>query len=267
MAFWGHTFIFDGVACSDFGLMVYDFGSNGQSDVVYQGGAVIEDRLQSRYDSLMYGLEHNQALEYTLVFGANPAALDVRDSIDRYEVEAITAWLTGHQQRKWLTIVQDDMESYRYKCVITDLQLITYGNMPWAFSCKVSCDSPFAYTFPEVYRYDVNGEKTIRFFNRSSRNGYFCPELTIQMRGGTTDISIQNDSDNGRTFAFTGMPGGNEKLYIDNHNRVIESSTGTNFYKYFNMKFLRLVRGDNVLKIKGNAQIELTCEFPVSIGG
>lgn len=32
MAFWGDEFIFDGIPCSQFGLMVYHFGSNGQED-------------------------------------------------------------------------------------------------------------------------------------------------------------------------------------------------------------------------------------------
>ena len=30
MAFWGTEFIFDDIPCSEFGLMVYHFGSNGQ---------------------------------------------------------------------------------------------------------------------------------------------------------------------------------------------------------------------------------------------
>ena len=83
MAFWGNTFIFDGIACSDFGLMVYHFGAQGQDDVMFQGGSVIEDRLQGRYDALTYGLLQNQALQYTLVFGANMESIDERQSIDR----------------------------------------------------------------------------------------------------------------------------------------------------------------------------------------
>ena len=71
-------------------------------------------------------------------------SIDARQSLDRYEVEAIATWLTGHNTRKWLTIVQADMETFRYKCFISELRLITDGDYPWAFSCKVSCDSPFA---------------------------------------------------------------------------------------------------------------------------
>lgn len=266
MAFWGNTFIFDDVACTEFGLMVYDFNSNSQDDVEFQAGNVIEDRILRRYDSFMYGLDQNQSLEYTLVFGANMYALDNNKSLDRYEVEAIASWLTGHQERKWLTIMQDDTESYRYKCVISNLKLITYGSMPWAFSCRVTCDSPFAYTFPEEFEYTISGSTTINFFNRSTYNGYFRPKVEITMSGG--DVEIENISDKNRIFKFSDVPAGDTiTIFLDNQNQIITSDIGLNLYPYFNMNFMRLVRGDNILKITGDCTIRFICEFPVTIGG
>ncbi len=267
MAFWGTEFIFDDIPCSEFGLMVYHFGSNGQGDVSFRNGEIIEDRIPGRYDALTYGLVQNQSLEYTLVFGANMESLDANANLDRFEVEAIAAWLTGHCTRKWLVIVQDDMEPFRYKCTISELKLITYGDMPWAFSCKVSCDSPFAYTLPDAYTYAVNGQSQVRLFNRSSYNGLYRPKMEITMYGGDS-VSIQNLSDNNRTFQFKGLPGGRSLIiYVDNKNQVITNSLDLNLYPYFNMKFMRLVKGDNLLKITGNAEVKFICEFPVNIGG
>lgn len=267
MAFWGTEFIFDGIPCSEYGLMVYHFGSNGQDDVSFQNGEIVEDRIPGRYDALTYGLVQNQSLEYTLVFGANMESMDANESIDRYEVETIAAWLTGYKTRKWLTIIQDDMESFRYRCFISELKLITYGDMPWAFSCKVSCDSPFAYSLPEEYSYTVNGEEEVILFNRSSFNGFYRPKLEIAIHSGSS-VSIQNLSDGNRTFQFTSLPGGKSLvIYIDNKNQVITDNMDLNLYPYFNMKFMRLVRGDNILKIKGNATVKFICEFPVNIGG
>lgn len=267
MAFWGTEFIFDGVPCSEFGLMVYHFGSNGQEDVSFQNGEIVEDRIPGRYDALTYGLVQNQSLEYTLVFGANMESIDANENIDRYEVETIAAWLTGYNSRKWLTIIQDDMESFRYKCFISELRLITYGDMPWAFSCRVSCDSPFAYSLPEEYSYTVNGEEQFILFNRSSFNGFYRPKLEIATHGGNS-VSIQNLSDGNRTFQFTSLPGSNSlEIYVDNKNQVITNNMDLNLYPYFNMKFMRLVHGDNILKISGNATVKFICEFPVNIGG
>lgn len=267
MAFWGTEFIFDGIPCSEHGLMVYHFGTEGQEDVSFKGGRIVEDRIPARYDSFTYGLTHDEPLEYTLVFGANMESIDADSSLDRYDVEAIAAWLTGHQTRKWLMICQNDMEPFRYKCYISELRLITHGDMPWAFSCKVSCDSPFAYSMPTVIACTVNGEKLIRLFNRSSYNGYYMPKMEISIHGGDS-VCIQNLSDNGRILEFTGLPGENSlAIYIDNNNQVITNNLDLNLYPCFNMKFFRLVRGDNLLKITGNAEVKFICEFPVSIGG
>ncbi len=267
MAFWGAEFIFDGVPCSEFGLMVYHFGSNEQDDVSFQNGEIQEDRIPGRYDALTYGLVQNQPLQYTLVFGANMESLDAGASLDRFEVEAVAAWLTGHNKRKWLIINQEDMEPFRYKCFVSELKLITYGDMPWAFSCSVSCDSSFAYTLPDEYTYEVTDKSQVRLFNRSSYNGYYRPKMEISIYGGG-NITIKNLSDNNRTFRFKDLPGGKSlKVYIDNKNQVITSNMDLNLYPYFNMKFMRLVRGDNILEITGNAEVKFICEFPVNIGG
>lgn len=267
MAFWGDEFIFDGVPCSQFGLMVYHFGSNQQDDVSFQNGSIVEDRIPSRYDALTYGLVQNQPLEYTLVFGANMESIDSRSCLDRYEVEAIASWLTGHKSRKWLTIVQADMETFRYKCLISDLKLITDGDYPWAFSCTVSCDSPFAYTFEEKYEYRVNGSKQLRFWNRSSYNGFYRPTLEIELHSGS-DVSIQNDTDDGRLFEFKGLPNaGTLIITVDNKNQIIRNNMDLNLYPYFNMHFLRLYRGDNYLNITGDVTVRFICEFPTNIGG
>lgn len=85
---------------------------------------------------------------------------------------------------------------------------------------------------------------------------------------GGGGISIQNLSDNNRTFQFKELPGGNSlTIYVDNKNQVITDSMDLNLYPYFNMKFMRLVKGDNLLKITGNAEVKFICEFPVNIGG
>ena len=98
-------------------------------------------------------------------------------------------------------------------------------------------------------------------------NGYYRPNMVISIPGGNS-ISIENLSDGGRTFSFSKLPGSSSlEIYIDNKNQVITNNMDLNLYPYFNMKFMRLVRGDNMLKIKGKATIKFVCEFPVNIGG
>lgn len=267
MAFWGTEFIFNGISCREYGMMVYSFDNNRQDDTNFQAGEIVEDRIPGRYDSLTYGLVQNQPLEYTLVFGVSVGSPQIREGIDRYDVEAISSWLTGHNTRKKLMIIQEDMEPFWYKCFISELKLISYGNIPRAFSCKVSCDSPFAYTLPIKKTFSVQDSKIVKMFNRSSYNGYYKPKMEVTIFGGN-NLTIENLSDNGRVFQFSNLlDSGSLVITIDNQNQIITNNMGLNLYPNFNMKFMRLVRGDNKLKITGNANVTFICEFPVSIGG
>lgn len=269
MAFYGCEFLFDGKSCKEFGLMMYDIGSNSQRDVIFpSGGTIHEERVAGRYSSLFYGIEQNEALTFTLIFGANHHSIDAHSHLDRWDIESIAAWLTGHSTLRWLEIVQPDMETVRYKCIISELQTISYGNEPWAFSCTVTCNSPFGYTYP--YRYSLSGTSTIHLHNISTYNGYYKPKvvLTLPQGTGSKSVALVNQSDGGREFAFTALPSSVRTIEIDNENQIIVDVTGgLNLYRYFNFKFFRLVRGDNLLTLTGNCNAEIICEFPVNIGG
>ena len=54
---------------------------------------------------------------------------------------------------------------------------------------------------------------------------------------------------------------------MDNENGVITNSMDLNLYPYFNFEFFKLVWGDNRIEVLGNCIIEMTCEFPVNVGG
>ena len=268
MSFYGSEFIFDGKSCKEYGLTLYNFGSASQGDVSFPSvGKVFEDRILSRYSSLFYGISQNDSLEYTLVFGANTDSLDRNEHLDRTEISAIASWLTGHGEQKWLQIVQEDMDAFRFKCIISDLKLLTYGSLPWAFSCTVYCDSPFAYTFPEVYSYHVNETAEIIFLNKSTYNGYYKPKIKISNISDRS-FSIVNLTDGERSFSFSNLPSSVSSITIDNESMIISDDNGDlNLYPYFNYNFLRLKRGDNQLRLIGTADVEFICEFPVNIGG
>ena len=57
------------------------------------------------------------------------------------------------------------------------------------------------------------------------------------------------------------------EIDVDNENGVITNSMDLNLYPYFNFEFFKLVWGDNRIEVVGNCIIEMTCEFPVNVGG
>lgn len=267
MAFWGNSFVFNDIPCDDYDLMLYDVGSTTQSSGNFASGvSVIEETLPSRYKPHFYGVKFDKKLEFTIVFGVNQKRLDSEKYLDRYELETIAFWLTGHDKYMWLEVEQEDLEYVRYRCIISNLEIVEHGNIPWALKATVTCDSPYAYLYPQVFEYNISGTQTVDFYNESSHNGYFMPQLEIETSAGG-NFTIVNQSDGNRTFAFKNLPSSVKKIAVDNDRCIISNDQDLNIYPYFNFRFLRLIKGENRLKITGNGVLRIICEFPVNVGG
>ena len=280
MAFYGCDFIFDGKRASSFfegvpnaahkKLMVYNIGSYGQDDVDLSVGEIVEDRINRRYDSLLYGLVHNEPLQFTLVFGIDPDVLTGEMCLNRIDVARVAEWLTGHREYKILEIDQPDMLHYRFHAMVTGLKVISDGGLPVAFSAEITCDSPFAYNEPVTYRIDMNSEmnKPFRLDNQSMTNWYYYPVLEIELDGASY-IQFENTADGGRIMLIENIPSDSgQVIRIDCQNQIITDSLGYNLYPGFNMRFLRLVPGENNINIStdGVGEVRTTCEFPMNLG-
>lgn len=267
MSFYGSYFSYDGIPCTEYDLMIYDVNNTVQSGGGFSSSVTItEDRLARGYSSIFYGTSQNKPLTFTMVFGLINARAIEDKNLDRWDLEAVASWLTNANEYKDLVIEQDDMEMVKFKCIVTDLKIISWGNIPWAFSATIQCDSPFAYTFPETYTFS-GGTTRNRIFSRSSFKGFYYPVMEI-IRGGSGDIEIVNTSDNNRSFKLTNVPSGISRIYVDNQKGIIKDTVnGVNLYPYFNFNFLRLVRGDNYLNITGNGTVSIICEYPINVGG
>ncbi|MBQ7718748.1 MAG: hypothetical protein IJT38_05555 [Clostridia bacterium] len=275
MAFWGNSFIFNDIPCEDFELMIYNIDNNTQSAGKFASNVeAVEDQIPGRWKPFFYNTKMTGKLSFSIVFGVNQERIDEEKYLDRYELEAIASWLTGHNKYHWLEVQQEDLEYARYKCIITELKQIEYGNLPWALQATVTCDSPYAYLYPQVFEYTVTNEETIQFFNESSHNGFYMPKIEFSVNSGNLSggFSITNLSDDGRKTEFKGttqnpIPTSVTKVEVDNDTGIITSNDGTNMYPYFNFKFLRLLRGNNSLKITGSGTLKIFCEFPINMGG
>lgn len=266
MSFWGNTFIFNDVPCDDYELMLYNIGNNSQDSGNFASGvSIIEENVPTKYKPYFYGVQFNKKLEFTMVFGVNQRRIDLDKYLDRYELEAIAFWLTGHSKYMWLEIEQEDLEYVRYHCMISNLEIVEFGNIPWALKATVVCDSPYAYLYPQVFEYNISGTQTISFYNESSHNGYYMPKLEIELSG--ENFSIKNLSDNGRVFQFEDVPTSVGKIVVDNDRCIIENDQDLNIYPCFNFRFFRLVNGTNILEVSGTGVLRLICEFPVNVGG
>lgn len=246
-----------------YGLMLYDFDGNGQNDVGFGNkGAIIETRTNNRIQPLHFGVNyHETPLQFKLVFGSE-------HPLDRYEMEEISLWLTGHQNYKWLTIHQPDLEHVEFRCLITELTPLSHGWLPYAFEATIVCDCPYAYSFPFEQQYQINGETEILFRNEGSVREFLKPMIHFRPTDGTDSICIVNHNDGNRTFLIKDLPGAGLDITIDNNNGIIEEHThGYNLYKGFNLNFLRFVHGDNNLTVTGDGTLTISGRFLHNVAG
>ena len=268
MAFWGDYFTYDGIPCTEFGLRLYEVNgvAPGNGAFVLPSN-VSEERIANRYRSFFYGVSQNDALKFKLVFGVDKQYASNGEFFDSWDKEIISSWLSPLDGYKWLEIEQPDMEQLRYRCRMENLTKVEIGNIPIAFSCDVICDSPFAYLYPVSFKYTCDGDTTVLIRNRSSFRGGYKPKMKITLNGSNT-IQIINQSDSKRTFELRDLP---QEYFVvidvDNENGIITNNMDLNLYPYFNFEFLKLIPGDNKLRIIGHCLIEFICEYPVSVGG
>ena len=272
MSFYGTSMIFDGIACEEMGLIMYDFDSHKQEETSFTSNlSILEDRIEGRYRSLFYGGSVNEPLTFTMVLCASEDRAYRNEPFDRWDLQKIASWLTGHTTYKWLSIVQPDMEQIRYRCIITDLKAVEVAGTKWGLSCKVTCDSPFAYLAPRTYSYAIEDSGEFELFSESTYNGCYRPTIDITGHGGG-DISIVVQSVHGSSeFKFVGLPASIGDIHIDCENGVIVTSSGLNAYEYVSFtsgfSFPGFYRGVNHLTISGTGQYDFTCEWPVNVGG
>lgn len=276
MAFWGRSFIFNDIPCEDFDLMIYDVGSTTQSAGTFASGVTIVDSyVPSRWKPYFYGTKLENKLSFTMVFGVKPCRIEEGRYLDRDEMEAIASWLCGHTQYLPLQIQQDDMRYFVYHCIVTELKVVEYGNIPWALSATFTCDSPYAYLPPQEFSFQINaGEDcSVSFYNESSLNRYFYPVVEFEFESSPTYLSIINHSDNDRECGIgigeKQIEGNVTMVHIDNDHGIISNDADINLYDAFNFKYFRLLRGQNELTVRASAPatMKILCEFPMDIGG
>jgi hypothetical protein len=262
--FKSYEFTFDGISSEMYGLHMFDLGDKKQSPVSFGNKAsIIETRSNTRVTPIHYGVNYNASpLEFTLVFGTYDTKM-----LDRYEMQEVSLWLTGHRDYKWLTIVQPDLEHCMFRCIVTKLTPIHVAWSPVAFEATVRCDCPYAYGYPFSYTYRVNGETRINFRNEGSCREYLRPKLVFTPSSGGGALSIVNESDDGREFRLSGLPNSVSDVTIDNQNGIIRGAEAHNYYAGFNMNFFRAVQGDNLLAVTGSGTLEISGRFLYNVAG
>lgn len=259
MAYQGYNFIFDGVPSQTYGLRIVSFES---ASYRYDGGSSMEfitDRATRSLRTKILGATPSKPLEFELEVMCE-YKLSTAQSV------LVKDWLFGHLNYKKLQIMQEDLSGYYFNCVLNNPEDIQInGNNGWKF--KVICDAGGAWEKPRTLHFVPTSGGTIVVNNQSGNNDYTYPSVSFTLASNETSIALINQSDNNRQFSFTGLTGG-ETITIEGDTKIVHSSLGANRLGNFNKKFLRLVRGANIIKVDGNlSSLDITIENFRRLGG
>lgn len=246
MSYVAYNFIFDGVPSEKFDLFICNMDNKGTSQD-YGGGNVKlhTDKTPSMDHNYLLGVEYDEVFEFTFTFGSYSMK-------DRFDISLINNWLIGHKQYKKLQILQEDMTSIFFNCIINDFKVVTFGNVPYAFECNVICDRGWGLENTKTYNYNITKTpQTILHNNTSHTNDITLPILEFTTNSSDATVSIINQSNNDYETKFINLAS-EETIIINCQTEIIESSMGLRRLNNFNNHWFELLPKQNKIIVTGN---------------
>jgi predicted phage tail component-like protein len=177
-------------------------------------------------------------------------------------------------------VFSDNPERIFYAICVDNPRLIHTGSGTGNITLNFRCNSPYAYS--SVYTssiYDTDTTADSSFFATLFLTPTFSPlgvtNITLVNNGdlsmrpiiyakllASDTFSIINLSNGGQQISFSGIAIG-ETITIDCQNEEIESDISTTTYRINNMtgEFLEIIRGNNILQVIGNIQLQFKYEY------
>lgn len=264
MAFYGNSFIFDGVSSETYGLKITTPNSNEKTTIIQLKSDLKKTHRQSKFVPSRQYVDEPRVL---------PISLYSETPLTRSQIDGIEQWLFRRDGKfKKLIINQDDMKNYYYNCRLNKLDEETYGNVPYLIHVEMQCDSIFAWENPQTIVYQISSLPYVINFNNISSENNMKPIYKIKCNSSNGNIKITDnyyDDVRQSTMEFNTLLNG-EVLTIDTEHCIITSNLRTNglldLFKYIN--YMRLDKGLHTLTITGNiSEFGMTYQNCRVIGG
>lgn len=254
-------FIYDGINSGEYGLQIATVNGSSIEETPYVTPTLALTK--STHGKIFHFVDSNYNEPPTLEF----SVLSENGITDQLQRE-IFKWLDNRKGFKDLIICQSEFYEYTYKCIFNIVSIIYHAGACVGFNLKATFDSQYCYKNSIEQKIIGTGDtKELTIFNDSDLiDEYVYPTVIFKPTkyiGNNQSISIFNKTDDSalsREFKFVGTAL-NSKVKVDNELRMITSDTGGDLLgKFDGMKWLRLVKGENILQVKING--ECTISFP-----
>jgi phage-related protein len=264
MAFWARSFIWDDTPSEIYDMRVFRFDGGGKDSSPAGGDIqIIKKDAPRRSKPYFYGVIQNEVLSFPLVFGGYNA-------IDAATRNTVEKWLFGQTTYNKLQIVQYELMGVYYNCFLTNPQIVSVGNLAYAYECTAICDSPWAWEFEKTQTHTYAGDSvndSFVFTNDSANMDYLYPDIVFSTNALGNSITITNETDSNRQFIFTAISP-SETITVDNERQIITSDTGLRRLAKFNLKWFRYLPGNNTITITGGvSSVAFTYQFASRAGG
>ena len=248
------NFTFNGIYSRDIGVSIatFDSGIFNVIGVEYSTDVSIEHNLVDYNPYYTESFTETSEIELNLLV-YNPVTMKAID-VSNTNLEELYDWLITDN---FVSFVSDDDVDLTYYFKVVKIQKVLSFNREGYLRVTFKPFSKYAYR-KRVYKTSVNGEKEIDIFNLSRQ--LYCPMVEITNKGNNSTVNIIN----GMKIIDINK---NETIVIDNLTRLIQTKDGINKFSHCqDRKWLELKpRQNNKILLKGNMEIEIICEFPISL--
>ena len=260
MAFWAEHILYDGISSERFGLRLYN-DNGGLETTSGSSFSILRNALQGGTEYVYLGRENKDPLPIELQMVSEKP-------LDAAMQGAIHKWLIGKNGYRELRIVQNDMHSLRIGCIFNEIQFLQNGNETVGVIITGEGNSCYFRDNDTVVDIKASSSGSFIVMNLSDTDDYVYAQLEIKMPAGGGDFSLENVTDNSRTFSITELSG-DEVITVDNLRKIISSSTTIKRLGNFNKKWVRLLPGKNVFQYTftgGKGTIHMTMPVYKMVG-
>ena len=250
---------------TDFSMNILSFDpDNGSQDTFLGMDSVFTENYDGtkRYD---YSAKYNSVASIVISLVKNNY-----EDLSTIELRALYKWLSGAKNSSWLDLYNGDNIDYSFLGKFTKIEAYKLDARTIGVTVTFESVSPWAYSPIQTETIQVDGtiSKTINNLSDDLYT-YVYPKIvytnTSNAVSGTSDFFSILNAATQDTTKLTGIVS-NEVVTMDS-NQIIYSNVNAKLYgDNFNMKWFKLVSGNNVLTINGVGTMVITYRYPIKIG-
>lgn len=258
--FYSEKFIFDGIENDFKDVVLVTTSNNDILNIVGSSYSETLKKMNTNTDNPYYVRESKDAETMTLEF----CLVNPKDNSpmvwEQEDLEDIISWLVQDEFKPFISYDNEEIVYYMKATKVSKKFNHEYKGM-----LVIEYQLYTNYAYKKFNKKIVSeDEAEVKIVNESSTlDKYYSPIIEIKCNEDSI-VSIKNltDTDTTKELKTVEMKKDDE-LIIDNLLFTVQDKDGNNkFLSLDERGWIRLLKGNNILKIQGNCQVTIFCEFP-----